>query len=36
MKTEKFNRILNYILVTILITLWGCVFFIHGIAGSIA
>ncbi|MBO0563182.1 hypothetical protein EXQ39_07275 [Clostridium botulinum] len=36
MKTEKFNKILNYIMAAILITLWGCILFIHGVTGSIA
>ncbi|NFP90599.1 M23 family metallopeptidase [Clostridium sporogenes] len=36
MKTKKFNKILNYIMAAILITLWGCILFIHGVTGSIA
>ncbi|MCY6959800.1 M23 family metallopeptidase [Clostridium brassicae] len=36
MKAEKFNKILNYIMIVILIALWGCIFFIHGISGAIS
>lgn len=36
MKAEKFNKILNYVMIVILIALWGCIFFIHGIAGAMA
>jgi hypothetical protein len=33
---EKFNRVFNYILLTILLVLWGSVFLVQGIAGAIA
>lgn len=36
MKTGKVNKILNFIIVIILIILWGSVFLVHGIAGAVA
>lgn len=36
MDTEKFTRIINYIMVTILGAVWGSVFFIKGMSGAIA
>lgn len=36
MDTGNFNRILNYIIVIILLALWGSIFLIHGIAGALA
>lgn len=36
MKIGKANKILNFIIVIILIMLWGSVFFIHGTAGAVA
>jgi len=35
-KIGKANKILNFIIVIILIMLWGSVFFIHGTVGSVA
>lgn len=36
MKIGKVNKILNFIIVIILIILWGSVFLIHGIAGAVS
>ena len=36
MDTEKFNRILNYIMAIIILALWGSVFILHGMAGAVA
>ncbi|WP_252248368.1 hypothetical protein [Clostridium sp. ZBS20] len=36
MKIGKVNKILNFIIVIILIILWGSVFLIHGIVGVVA
>ncbi|MBU3146287.1 M23 family metallopeptidase [Clostridium sp. CF012] len=36
MKTQKFNRMLNYIMTSVLFALWGSIFLIHGIAGAVA
>lgn len=35
-KTGKFIRILNYILAVILLALWSCTFFVHGMAGAVS
>ncbi|MBW9147914.1 M23 family metallopeptidase [Clostridium sp. CM028] len=36
METGKSNRILNYIMASVLFVLWGSIFLIHGIAGAVA
>lgn len=36
MDTGKFNRIINYIIATILLSLWVSIFFIHGTIGAAA
>jgi murein DD-endopeptidase MepM/ murein hydrolase activator NlpD len=33
-RTEKFNRILNYLMAMVLLTIWASILIVHGIAGA--
>lgn len=35
-KNRKFNKVLNYFMMIIILAMWGSVFIIHGIAGAVA